>query len=81
MRKEHINDLTDPFDTRLSSLLKGKAPSFEVDAAIAVYERVRTARAICQALLPAGFSEASVVALAVELGRAAQSGQATTSRE
>lgn len=81
MRKEHINDLTDAFDTRLAAMQKGKAPRAEEDAAIAVYERVRTARAICQALLPVGFSEASVVALAIELGRAAQSGQDSNSRE
>lgn len=81
MKNSSVNDMTDVFDTRLLAMQRAQAPGSEVDAAIAVYERMRTARAICQALLPDGFTDASVVALAVELGRAVQSGQVTTSRE
>lgn len=79
MASKDVNDLTDAFDVRLQALQRSRAPSHEVDAAIRVYERVRTARAICQALLPAGAADASVVTLAVELGREAQSGQGTHS--
>ncbi len=81
MKKSDINDMTDVFDTRLQSLQKHRAPQAEQDAAITVYERVRTARAICQALLPAGFADSSVVVLAVELGRVAQSGQGAAAIE
>lgn len=81
MSQKEINDMTDAFDTRLESLQKFHAPQPEQDAAIVVYERVRTARSICQALLTNGFTDASVVALAVELGRAAQSGQGVNTVE
>lgn len=82
MKKSDINDMTDAFDTRLQSLQKHRAPEAEQDAAVKVYERVRTARSICQALLTPGFTDVSVVALAVELGRAAaQSGQGAAAVE
>lgn len=81
MAGKNVNDLTDAFDIRLQAMQRRHAPMTEQDAAITVYERVRTARAICQALLPEGFAEASVVALAVELGRAAQSGQGSVVAE
>lgn len=76
----NINDMTDAFDTRLQAMQRSRAPMPEQDAAIVVYERVRTARSICQALMPTGFTDASVVALAIELGRvvAAQSGHGPT---
>lgn len=79
-KKEDVNDLTDEFDRRLEAQYKRKVPSDETDAAITVYERLRTARAICQSLLPAGFSEAAVVEIAVEIGRVKQSGQSIKSR-
>lgn len=69
MANKNVNDLTDAFDVRLQAMQRSSAPTHEVDAAIRVYERVRTARAVCQALLPEPFTEAAVVALAVELGR------------
>ncbi len=81
MKKSEINDLTDAFDTRLQSLQRHHAPAEEQAAAIAVYERVRTARSICQALLTSGFTDASVVALAVELGRVAQAAQGPSTAE
>lgn len=81
MTKTNINDGTDAFDTRLQAMQKRRASRAEQDAAIAVYERVRTARAICQALLSPGFTDASVVALACELGRPPQSGQVVNSAE
>lgn len=81
MTKTHVNDLTDAFDTRLQAMQKARAPEVEQDAAIRVYERVRTARSICQALLPEGFADASVVTLAVELGREAQAAQGSNSVE
>jgi hypothetical protein len=69
-----INDMTDAIDTRLQAMQRDRAPRAEEDAAITVYERVRTARSICEALLPGSYSDASVVALAGELGRLVQSG-------
>lgn len=71
MTKTNINDGTDAFDRRLQALQRARAPKQEIDAAIAVYERVRTARSIGQACLTDSPTEASVVALTVELGRAA----------
>lgn len=68
MANKNVNDLTDAFDVRLQAMQLRRASTLEVDAAIAVYERVRTARSICQALLPEPCTEASVVALAVEIG-------------
>lgn len=74
MDKKGINDLTDAFDTRLQAMQRGRAPRAEEDAAITVYERMRTARSICEALLPGNYTEAAVVALTAELGRLVQSG-------
>lgn len=74
------NDGTDAFDVRLQVLQRRGASATDERAAIAVYERMRTARAICQALLPAGFGEASAVALALELGCEAQRSQGSTKR-
>lgn len=81
MVNQNVNDLTDAFDVRLQAMQRSRAPTHEVDAAINVYERVRTARAICQALLPEPFSEAAVVSLAVELGREVQLSQGTNLAE
>ncbi|ARV18576.1 hypothetical protein AEP_01632 [Curvibacter sp. AEP1-3] len=68
-----VNDLTDEFDTRLAALQRANAPKSEQDAAIDVYERVRTARAICHALLGKDVADASVVSVAIELGRVSSS--------
>ncbi len=76
-----VNDLTDEFDTRLAALEKSRVPRDEIDAQITVYERARSARAICQALFPDGFTSADVVALVAEIGRAKHSGQAVKTRE
>lgn len=75
-----VNDLTDQFDTRLAALDKRRVEREEVDAAITVYERMRTAKAICQALLPAGFTDATVVSVAAEIRLVKQSGQSVASR-
>ncbi len=79
-RKSDVNDMTDQFDARLEVLACARVPNEEVDAAVTVYERLKTARAMCQALLPGAFTGAEVVALAVEIGRVKQSGQAVTPR-
>lgn len=77
-----VNDMTDAFDRRLAAQEKGgRTPREELDAAITVYERMRTARAICQSLLPKGFPSALVVQVAVEIGAVKQSGQAIKTRE
>lgn len=74
----NVNDMTDAFDRRLEAYERQRVPKAEIDASISVYERVKTARTICESLLGPDFSEASVIALAVEIGRVKQSGQATT---
>lgn len=75
-----VNDMTDAFDTRLAALEKQRVPRDELDSAITVYERMRTARSICDALLPAGYAAALVVEVASEIGRVKQSGQFVASR-
>ena len=74
-KKTDINDATDEFDRRLDIFDKLRIPNDEVDAAVTVYERLKTAGAICESLL-VGYSTADVVALALEIGRVKQSGQA-----
>jgi hypothetical protein len=76
MSDKDVNDMTDAFDRRLQVIERSTAAPAEADAAINVYERVRTAQAICQALLPDA-SAAVVVALASELGAEAQRSQGT----
>jgi hypothetical protein len=58
-----VNEVTDAFDERLDRMQAAKVPQVEIDAAIAIYERLRTAQAICQALVPGAYSESAVVAL------------------
>lgn len=78
---KEVNDMTDQFDVQLNSLHTHRAPKVEIDAAISVYESVRTARSICQALLPDGFGDASVVAVAVEIGAEVHAAQGADSLE
>lgn len=80
MSDKDVNDMTDAFDRRLQVIQRTVGAESEAEAAINVYERVRTARAICQALLPKGASAAVVVALAVELGAEGQKVQGTLAR-
>ena len=58
--KKIVNDTTDEFDRRLDALQAGHAPQTEIDAATMVYERLRTAQMICQALVPGAYSETAV---------------------
>lgn len=59
MRKT-INDSADAFDQRIDVLKAAHVSPFEIDAAIAVYERLRTAQAISHAVVP-GASESMVM--------------------
>ena len=61
--KKIVHENTDAFDQRLDVLQAAHVPQIEIDAAIAVYERLRTAQSICQALVPGAYSESAVVAL------------------
>ncbi len=61
--KKIVTDSTDSFDQRLDVLQAGHAPQVEIDAATVVYERLRTAQSICQALVPGAYSETAVFAL------------------
>jgi hypothetical protein len=61
--KKIVNESTDAFDQRLDVLQAAHAPQVEIDAAIVVYERLRTAQAICQALVPGAYSETAMIAL------------------
>ena len=56
--KKIVHDTTDSFDQRLDVLQAAHAPQVEIDAAIVVYERLRTAQAICHALVPGERHEA-----------------------
>lgn len=61
--KKIVNEETDEFDLRLDVLQAAKVPQVELDAAVTVYERLRTAQAICQALVPGAYSESAMVAV------------------
>ena len=58
-----VHDSTDAFDQRLDILQAAHVPQVEIDAAIVIYERLRTAQAICQALVPGAYSETAVFSL------------------
>ena len=61
--KKIVHETTDSFDQRLDVLQAAHAPQVEIDAAIAIYERLRTAQSICQALVPGAYSEVVMIAL------------------
>lgn len=61
--KKIVHDTTDAFDKRLDVLQAAHAPQIEIDASIAIYERLRTAQAICEALVPGAYSETAVISL------------------
>ena len=61
--KKIVHDSTDAFDRRLDVLQAGHAPQVEIDAAIVMYERLRTAQSICEALVPGAYSETAVFAV------------------
>jgi hypothetical protein len=61
--KKIVHETTDSFDQRLDVLQAGHAPQVEIDAAIVIYERLRTAQSICQALVPGAYSETAMIAL------------------
>ena len=56
------------FETRLESLHKSRsAPNFEIDAAVAIYERLVTAKSICASVLGADVPDAVVATVLAEL--------------
>ena len=61
--KKIVLDATDSFDQRLDVLQASHWPEIEIDAAIVIYERLRTAQSICQALVPGAYSESAVIAV------------------
>jgi hypothetical protein len=61
--KKIVHDTTDAFDQRLDALQAAHVPQIEIDASIAVYERLRTAQSICQALVPGKYSESAVISV------------------
>jgi hypothetical protein len=61
--KKIVHESTDAFDQRLDVLQAAHAPQVEIDAAIVVYERLRTAQSICQALVPGAYSETAMISL------------------
>jgi hypothetical protein len=61
--KKIVHDTTDAFDRRLDVLQAGHVPQIEIDAAVVVYERLRTAQSICEALVPGAYSETAMLAL------------------
>lgn len=80
MDEKRVLDWTDAFDRKLELLRKAGAPQQELDAAISVYERVRTAKAMAQALLGGKPAPSLVVALAAEIGAEVQRSQGSRSR-
>lgn len=58
-----MKDAPDAFDLRIDALKGAHASPFEIEAAMAVFERVRTAQAIGQAIAPEGASESLVMSL------------------
>ncbi len=67
-----VNEFPDAFDVRLELMQAAKLPQAELDAAVAVYERLRTAQSICQALVPGAYSESAVVALLTAISEEAR---------
>ena len=61
--------MTDDFDTRLIAMQAHRSPKSEQDAAIAAYERLRTARAIARSLLVAP-TNSDVLAIFATLSKA-----------
>jgi len=61
--KKIVHETTDSFDQRLDVLQAAHAPQVEIDAAIVVYERLRTAQSICQALVPGAYSETAMISV------------------
>ena len=66
------NEFPDAFDVRVELMQAAKVPQAEIDAAVAVYERLRTAQSICQALVPGAYSESAVVALLTAISEEAR---------
>ena len=61
--KKIVHDTTDSFDHRLDELQAAHVPQAEIDAAVVIYERLRTAQSICQALVPGAYSETAMLAI------------------
>lgn len=70
-----MDDLTDAFDVRLAALDAARRTA-ERDAAILVYERLKTAGTIARAIWTQPATAGELVALASELGRVEASVQA-----
>jgi hypothetical protein len=61
------------FETRLETLHESrKAPVYETDAAVNVYERMVTAKAICETVYGAGYSADAVASVMSELSAEAR---------
>ena len=74
MSRENVNDMTDAFDVRLAALRNGDTPEAEMQAAINIYERLRTAQSIVKALAPTNSNNAELlVSVFQELCAEAQS--------
>lgn len=67
------NPIPDSFDDRLARMQEAKLPQAEIEAAIHVYERLRTAQTICQALVPGAYSETAMIALLTAISEEARS--------
>jgi hypothetical protein len=59
--RETVHVTTDKFDARLDVLQAGHAPQREIDAAIAVHERLRPAPSIRQALVARSHADRRLV--------------------
>ena len=54
---------SEAFAQRLEALRAAHLPQFEIDAAVTVFERLRTAQAIARALVPGAYAESAVMTL------------------
>ncbi len=72
----NVPDPEDMFITRLEELRAKSVPAGEIEAAITVHERLRTAQAICHSLVPGGYSESAMLALLKTLSDQAQAERA-----
>lgn len=68
----NVPEPEDMFTTRLEELKAKSVPASEIEAAITVHERLRTAQAICHSLVPGGYSESAMLALLKALSEQAQ---------
>lgn len=68
-------DFTDTFDARLEVLhASTQCPASEIDAAVVIFERLKTSQAICRSLITEPIHHDAVLAVFAQLCAEARSG-------